>query len=265
MKNIISFFQSKKNQYPISVVTCYDASFASLIQKTDIECILVGDSLGMVIQGQNSTMPVSLDEMIYHTKAVRRGAAEKFIVIDLPFLSYQVSLEEGVRSAGRAMRESGADAVKLEGGDSSTIQLVQRLVEIGIPVMGHLGLTPQSYQTLGGYKVQGKDPESAEAILKSSIQLEKAGAFSIVLEMVPESLGKLVSGEVKIPTIGIGAGRYTDGQVLVLYDLLGLNDEFSPKFLKKYANFAQDTKSALQSYHSEVVGKQFPTEDRVFL
>lgn len=265
MKNITAYFREKKsNQSPISVVTCYDASFARLVAKTEIECILVGDSLGMVIQGHNSTIPVTLDEMIYHTKAVRRGAPDKFIIIDLPFLSYQTSIEEGIRSAGIAMKESSADAIKLEGGDDFTIRLVQRLVEIGIPVMGHLGLTPQSYQTLGGYRVQGKTPESAEAILKSAIQLDKTGAFSVVLEMVPESLGTQISESIGIPTIGIGAGRNTGGQVLVLYDLLGLNHDFSPKFLKKYTNIGETTLSALSQYHKEVVEREFPTEDHIF-
>jgi 3-methyl-2-oxobutanoate hydroxymethyltransferase len=233
MRNIISFFQSKKNQSPISMVTCYDYTFASLINQTEIECLLVGDSLGMVVQGHPSTLPVSLDEMIYHTKAVKRGAPDKFIIADLPFLSYQTSLQDGVFSAGRLIKETNADAVKLEGADPLSLSLVKRLTEIGIPVMGHLGLTPQSYQTLGGYKVQGKTPQTAEMIFKSSLALEEAGAFSIVLEMIPEELGTSISKKIHIPTIGIGAGRSTDGQVLVIYDLLGMNPEFTPKVLKK--------------------------------
>ncbi|WCL49220.1 3-methyl-2-oxobutanoate hydroxymethyltransferase [Leptospira sp. GIMC2001] len=264
MKNIVNFFQEKKNKSPISVVTCYDYTFAKLVAATDIDCILVGDSLGMVIQGHNSTLPVTLDEMIYHTKAVRRGAPEKFIIADMPFLSYQTSLEEGIRSAGKIMKESGADAVKLEGGNDDCFELVHRLVECGIPVMGHLGLTPQSYQTLGGYKVQAKDDASAEILLEDSMSLEEAGAFSIVLEMIPESVGKKVSEKIFIPTIGIGAGRYTDGQVLVINDLLGMNSEFTPKFLKKYADLSTTTKSAIQTYHEEVVGKKFPEEKNCF-
>lgn len=264
MRNIISFFQSQKGSSPLSVVTCYDYSFARIVNQTDMSAILVGDSLGMVIQGQSSTVPVTLDEMIYHTKAVRRGAPEKFIIIDLPFLSYQVSLEEGIRSAGKAMKESGADAVKLEGGDGDSLELVYRLVEIGIPVMGHLGLTPQSYQTLGGYRVQGKDEESAGQIFRQSIELQSAGAFSLVLEMVPESLGEKISGELQIPTIGIGAGRKTDGQVLVIHDLLGMNSEFTPKFLKKYSDLETSIRTALQSYHEDVKTHQFPEEKHIF-
>jgi 3-methyl-2-oxobutanoate hydroxymethyltransferase len=264
MKNIISFFTNQKNKQPISVVTCYDYSFARIIQQSDIDSILVGDSLGMVVQGHNSTLPVTLDEMIYHTKAVRRGAPDKFIIIDLPFLSYQTSLEEGIRSAGKAMKESGADAVKLEGGDGDSLELVYRLVEIGIPVMGHLGLTPQSFQTLGGYRVQGKDEKSANLIHTQSLSLQDAGAFSIVLEMIPEVLGERISQELKIPTIGIGAGRKTDGQVLVIYDLLGMNSDFKPKFLKTYANLGETIQTSLDQYHKEVIENSFPTKDNVF-
>lgn len=264
MRNIISFFQSKKNQSPISMVTCYDYTFASLINQTEIECLLVGDSLGMVVQGHPSTLPVSLDEMIYHTKAVKRGAPDKFIIADLPFLSYQTSLQDGVFSAGRLIKETNADAVKLEGADPLSLSLVKRLTEIGIPVMGHLGLTPQSYQTLGGYKVQGKTPQTAEMIFKSSLALEEAGAFSIVLEMIPEELGTSISKKIHIPTIGIGAGRSTDGQVLVIYDLLGMNPEFTPKFLKKFAEIGKIIQSSVQMYHSEVLGKNFPEEKNCF-
>jgi 3-methyl-2-oxobutanoate hydroxymethyltransferase len=264
MRNIISFFQSKKNQSPISMVTCYDYTFASLINQTEIECLLVGDSLGMVVQGHPSTLPVSLDEMIYHTKAVKRGAPDKFIIADLPFLSYQTSLQDGIFSAGRLIKETNADAVKLEGADPLSLSLVKRLTEIGIPVMGHLGLTPQSYQTLGGYKVQGKTPQTAEMIFKSSLALEEAGAFSIVLEMIPEELGTSISKKIHIPTIGIGAGRSTDGQVLVIYDLLGMNPEFTPKFLKKFAEIGKIIQSSVQMYHSEVLGKNFPEEKNCF-
>ncbi|NCN09408.1 MAG: 3-methyl-2-oxobutanoate hydroxymethyltransferase [Leptospira sp.] len=264
MKNIISFFREKKNKEPISMVTCYDASFASVISRTDVDCLLVGDSLGMVVQGHSSTLPVTMDEIIYHTKAVKRGAPGKYLIADLPFLSYQTSLIDGIQSAGRLLKETNADAVKLEGADKESITLVKRLVEIGIPVMGHLGLTPQSYQTLGGYKVQGKDPESAEKMLKDSLALQDAGAFGIVLEMIPETLGQEISQNISIPTIGIGAGRYTDGQVLVIYDLLGINPDFTPKFLKKYADLGNLILTSLNSYHKEVVDKNFPGENNVF-
>ncbi|MCG9873926.1 MAG: 3-methyl-2-oxobutanoate hydroxymethyltransferase [Leptospiraceae bacterium] len=264
MKNIISFFKEKKNKEPISMVTCYDASFASIVNKSDVDCILVGDSLGMVIQGHSSTLPVTLDEMIYHTKAVKRGAPNKLLIADMPFLSYQTSLTEGIHSAGRLIKETNADAVKLEGSDKESLALVKRLVEIGIPVMGHLGLTPQSYQTLGGYKVQGKDSNSAEKMLKDSIALQEAGAFGIVLEMIPEKLGQEISQAIQIPSIGIGAGRYTDGQVLVIYDLLGLNTEFTPKFLKKYADLGYTILNSVNTYHKEVVDKLFPEDKNIF-
>jgi 3-methyl-2-oxobutanoate hydroxymethyltransferase len=264
MKNIISSYRERKGKSPISVVTCYDASFARLIQDTEIDSILVGDSLGMVIQGHGSTLPVTLEEMIYHTKAVKRGAPDKYVIIDLPFLSYQTSLPAGIEAAGRAMKETNASAVKLEGSDPETLELIRRLTAIGIPVMGHLGLTPQSYQTLGGYKVQGKDPESASKIKEGSKSLQEAGAFSMVLEMIPESLGAEISKNCDLITIGIGAGSGTDGQVLVLYDLLGLNPGFRPKFLKRYLDLENPIREALNLYHTEVTKRSFPDSNHSF-
>lgn len=265
METIIQRFNSLyKSSQKITVITCYDYSFARIVGLSEMDCILVGDSLGMVIQGESSTLPVTLEDMIYHTRAVRRGYPKGMIVCDLPFLSYQTSLEKGLESAGRIMKESGADAVKLEGADEIVLQQVTRLTAMGVPVMGHLGLTPQSFQVLGGYRVQGKEEESKKKMIQSAIDLQKAGAFSVVLEMIPESLGKDITETIGIPTIGIGAGRYTSGQVLVLQDMLGMNASFNPKFLKKFTNLEEIVLSALNTYHSEVKNKLFPGEGNHF-
>ncbi len=264
MKSITSFFKDKKDKEPICILTCYDYTFARLLNESPIDVLLVGDSLGMVVQGHPSTLPVSLEEMIYHTKSVRRGAPDKFVVLDLPFLSYQVSLEEGIRSAGRAMKESGADAVKIEGATSRSLDLIRYLTEIGIPVMGHLGLTPQSFQVLGGYRVQGREPGSSEKMKQDAKRLEEAGAFALVLEMVPELLGKSITESLSIPTIGIGAGRFTNGQVLVLYDMLGLNMGFSPRFLKRFANLGEIVLEAARSYVEEVRSRTYPGKEHSF-
>lgn len=265
MQTIINLYKEKfQKKEKISVVTCYDASFAKIISETDMDTILVGDSLGMVVQGHNSTMPVTLEEMIYHTKAVKRGAPNKFIICDLPFLSYQISAQQGVSAGGLAIKETGCDAVKLEGASDIALQTIRQLTEMGVPVMGHLGLTPQSYQVLGGYKVQGKDEKTAGKILQDAIALEKAGAFSIVLEMLPESLGEKITNSISIPTIGIGAGRHTSGQVLVINDLLGIAADFKPKFLKRFADLHSITKQALSTYHREVKEGTFPGEENIF-
>lgn len=265
MQTIISLFGERFNKKEnISVITCYDATFAKIISETEIDAILVGDSLGMVFQGHNSTLPVTLEEMIYHTKAVKRGAPNKFIICDLPFLSYQVSVEQGVSTGGIAIKETNCDAVKLEGATEIALQTIRHLTEIGVPVMGHLGLTPQSYQVLGGYKVQGKEEKAAGKILNDAIALEKAGVFSIVLEMLPEVLGEKITSALSIPTIGIGAGRHVSGQVLVINDMLGLNANFKPKFLKKYADLHSITKQALTSYNKEVKEGIFPSEENTF-
>lgn len=265
MQTIINLYSEKfKKKEKISVVTCYDASFAKIISETEMDSILVGDSLGMVIQGHTSTLPVTLEEMVYHTKAVKRGTPNKFIICDLPFLSYQVSVEQGVSAGGVAIKETGCDAVKLEGATDIALQTIRQLTEIGVPVMGHLGLTPQSYQVLGGYKVQGKDEKTAEKILRDAISLEKAGAFSIVLEMLPESLGEKITNSLSIPTIGIGAGRKTSGQVLVINDLLGVNADFKPKFLKRFADLNSVVKQALSAYDREVKDGLFPGEENIF-
>lgn len=265
MQTIINLYKEKFNKREkISVVTCYDASFAKIISEIEMDSILVGDSLGMVVQGYNSTLPVTLDEMIYHTKAVKRGAPNKYIICDLPFLSYQVSVEQGVSAGGLVIKETGCDAVKLEGANEIALETIRRLTDMGVPVMGHLGLTPQSYQVLGGYKVQGKDEKGAEKILNDAVALENAGVFSIVLEMLPEVLGEKITNALTIPTIGIGAGRHTSGQVLVINDLLGVNAEFKPKFLKRFADLNTIIKQALVAYNNEVKDGSFPREENIF-
>lgn len=265
MNNIINFYQNKKRkQEPISMVTCYDYSLAKIIAHTDMDSILVGDSLGMVFQGNRSTLPVTLDEMIYHAKAVKRGAPDKCIICDLPFLSYHVSVEKAIESAGKVMKETDCDAVKIEGSSQYILELVFRLVEIGIPVMGHLGLTPQSHHTLGGHKVQGREGKDSQKISKSALDLESSGVFGVVLEMIPEELGEKITNSVRVPTIGIGAGRRTDGQVLVINDLLGIDPNFKPKFLKKYANLHEVIHNALISYDKEVKSRAFPTTENIF-
>jgi 3-methyl-2-oxobutanoate hydroxymethyltransferase len=265
MTTVIDYFSKKKeSSLPISVVTCYDYSFARIVAQTSIDAILVGDSLAMVIQGHSSTLPVTVDEMIYHAKCVKRGAPEKYIIVDMPFMSYQVSVEDAISNAGKIMKETGCDAVKLEGASGKNLSTIKALCEIGIPVMGHLGLTPQSYQTLGGYKVQGKQDAGANIIIDESIALDKAGVFSYVLEMIPEKLAEKITKSTRVPSIGIGAGRFTSGQVLVINDLLGMNQEFNPKFLKKFTNLSQIIQSSLQSYANDVVIKKFPTEENIF-
>lgn len=262
-KNINDFAKSKKEKKPISMVTCYDYGFARLVEQTDIDVILIGDSLGNAIAGYESTIPVTVDQMIYHTEIVKRGAPSKFIVCDLPFMSYHVSIEDSLRNSGRIMKETGCNAVKLEGGEDF-VPVVKALVKASIPVMGHLGLTPQSVHKLGGYTVQGRDEDKRKIMIRDAKMLEEAGAFSLVLEMVPEELAKEITESISIPTIGIGGGRYCDGQVLVINDLLGMNESFTPKFLKKYADLSSIVRNALNEYNSEVKSGTFPAENNVF-
>lgn len=260
---INDFKKAKENKEPIAMITCYEFAFARIIEQTGIDVILVGDSLGMVVAGHTSTIPVTLDQMIYHAEIVRRGAPNAFIVCDLPFMSYHVSVEDALRNAGRVMKETGSNAVKLEGGRDFRAT-VEALVRASIPVMGHLGLTPQSVHKLGGYTVQGREEDKRRIMIEDAKILEEAGAFSLVLEMVPEELAHEISRMLSIPTIGIGAGRYCDGQVLVINDLLGMDERFTPKFLKKYANLAEVAKSAIQGYCDEVKSGAFPAEGNVF-
>lgn len=248
----------------IATLTCYDVLFARLLEEEGIDLILVGDSLGQVVLGYDTTIPVTLDEMLHHCRAVRRGAPKTFTVLDLPFLTYQPSVEEALRSAGRALKEGGAHAVKLEGGDPDACARVDALVRAGIPVMGHLGLTPQSVHALGGYRVQGRGKEAGERLRKEARALEEAGCFAVVLELVPGPLAEAVSGELTIPTIGIGAGPGCDGQVLVLPDALGLNAGFSPRFLKRYADLAGESRRAVRSYMEEVRKGTYPGPEHTF-
>lgn len=247
----------------IVMVTAYDATFASLLDRAGADILLVGDSLGMVVQGHDNTLPVTLDHMVYHTAAVSRATQHAQVVGDMPFMSYQVSAEKAVEAAGRLMQEGGAHAVKLEGGTTVAPQ-VERIVEAGIPVMGHIGLTPQSVHRMGGFKVQGRDALAARKLLADARALESAGCYSLVLEGIPAELAHDITGSVRIPTIGIGAGAGCDGQVLVCYDLLGMNPNFKPKFVKLYANLHEQITAAMQSFADEVQRGAFPADEHSF-
>jgi 3-methyl-2-oxobutanoate hydroxymethyltransferase len=245
------------------MLTCYDAAFARLLERAELDILLVGDSLNQVIAGQETTLSATLDQMIYHAAAVRRGAPGTLLFVDLPFLTYQVSLPEAIRNAGRVLQETEANGVKLEGGRHMA-ETVQALVERGIPVMGHLGLTPQSVHALGGYKVQGRDPAAAGRLLDDAKALEAAGACAIVLELVPAEVARRISAALSIPTIGIGAGPGCDGQVLVLHDMLGLNEGFSPKFLKRYAELGGAVRDAVRAYATDVRAGTYPGREHSF-
>ncbi|MBE0481546.1 MAG: 3-methyl-2-oxobutanoate hydroxymethyltransferase [Dehalococcoidia bacterium] len=247
----------------IAMLTAYDYSTAKLIDKAGIPLILVGDSLGMVVLGYESTIPVTMDEMIHHTKAVVRGASQALVIGDMPFMTYQVSVEDALRNAARFIQEGGAQAVKLEGGEMMA-ETVKRLVACGIPVMGHIGLTPQSIHQFGGFKVMGKTPEAAIRLMNDAKALSDAGAFAIVLECVPEPLSKLITERIPVPTIGIGAGKFCDGQVQVINDLLGLYTDFVPKHAKQYARLFEVIGNALSEYLAEVKSGTFPTEKQSY-
>ncbi len=263
-KLTIQELQELKTQgHKIRMVTAYDYPMAALVDQSPMEMILVGDSLGMVVLGYESTVPVTMEEMIHHTRAVMRGAHDTFVVADLPFMSYQVSAPEAVRNAGRLVKEGGADAVKLEGGEA-VLPAVRAIVAAGIPVMGHLGLTPQTATMLGGLKSQARSAEAARSLLRDARSLEEAGVFALVLEAIPAQLGELVTKELSIPTVGIGAGPGCDGQVLVLHDLLGLFQRFLPKFVKRYANLSESVAAALEQYCQEVESGSFPAAEHCF-
>lgn len=247
----------------IVALTCYDALFARLLDAAGVDVLLVGDSLQQVLAGAPSTLSATLDQMIYHTRMVRRGTERAMVICDMPFLSYQVSPEDALRNCGRAMKETGCNAVKLEGGQPMA-PTVRRLVEIGIPVMGHLGLTPQSVHALGGHRVQGRDDATAERLKTDAQALEEAGAFAVVLELVPAPLASQITKSLTIPTIGIGAGPACDGQVLVLHDMLGLNDQFSAKFVKQYAALAEDVREAARVFAAEVREGRYPGPEHSF-
>jgi 3-methyl-2-oxobutanoate hydroxymethyltransferase len=257
----------KETGEKIAMVTAYDATAARLVDGAGADAILVGDSLGMVVQGHDSTLPVTLEQMVYHCAIVRRGlsqsAGRAHLVGDLPFGSYQASDEDAVRAAMRLVAEGGVEAVKLEGG-AEYVEVVRRIVRAGVPVMGHLGLTPQSVHKMGGYVVQGKDSDKAQQILRDARALEVAGCYAIVLECVPAELARVVSSQLKIPTIGIGAGVHCDGQVLVLNDLLGLDDRFTPKFVKRFGELGAAVGAAVGAYVTEVRACAFPDEAHAF-
>lgn len=252
------FQKRKKDGKKLILVTCYDALFARILEEAGIDVLLVGDSLGVVVQGKKDTLSVTMEDMLYHTKLVAGMAQQALVIADMPFLSYQAAVEEAVRNAGRLL-QAGAAAVKLEGG-AAVADRVQAMTRFGIPVMGHLGMTPQSVHRFGGYKVQGKERSQAETLLADARTLEAAGAFAVVLEAIPADLAAAITRALAIPTIGIGAGPHCDGQILVLYDLLGLFDEFTPKFVKPYAHLKADALQALRRYKEEVEQGKFPTE-----
>nr|WP_243156788.1 3-methyl-2-oxobutanoate hydroxymethyltransferase [Clostridium beijerinckii] len=245
------------------MLTAYDYSMAKIIDESGVNGILIGDSLGMVIKGEEDTLAVTMDEIIYHTKAVKKGAKNALIVSDMPFLSYHVSIEQAVLNAGRLIKEGGANAVKLEGGANVAAQ-IKAIVDAQIPVMGHIGLTPQSVNAFGGFKVQGKSEAAAKQLIDDAVLIEKAGAFSIVLEGIPEKVAELITNAVSIPTIGIGAGKHCDGQILVYQDMLGMFNDFVPKFVKQYANVGTVMRDAISSYVKEVQAGAFPEEKHTF-
>lgn len=254
---------SMKSKEKIAMVTAYDYTSARIADEAGVDIILVGDSLGMVMQGLNSTIPVTLDEMIYHVKMVKRGVKNALVIADMPFMSYQADYVEAVKNAGRIMKETDCDAVKLEGGREFAVT-ISSIVAAGIPVMGHLGLTPQSINIFGKYGVRGRDEQEARKMKEDAKYIQEAGVFSIVLESVPVKLSEEITASLKVPTIGIGAGDKTDGQVLVFHDLLGLFDDFKPKFVKRYAHLKEDAIDAMGNYIKEVKDKKFPDKEHYY-
>ncbi|NDL66227.1 3-methyl-2-oxobutanoate hydroxymethyltransferase [Anaerotalea alkaliphila] len=262
-KTIRSLQEKKGNKEKITMLTAYDYTMASILDQAGVDAILVGDSLGMVVQGKDTTLEVSMDQMAYHCRCVAAGARSALLVGDLPFLSYHISLEEGIRNAGRLVQEGGVHCVKLEGG-REMVPMVEAILRAQIPVMGHIGLTPQSVNALGGFKVQGREAERAKALVEDALALEAAGVFALVLEAVPASLAREITGKLEIPVIGIGAGKDCDGQVLVVHDMLGLYADHTPKFVKRYAELGEAARNAVQSYVREVSSGAFPEERHSF-
>lgn len=262
-KTILDIKKMKTLGEKITMLTAYDYGMASILDESDIDILLVGDSLGNVVLGYESTLPVTMEDMVRHTQAVARGSQKAMLVADMPFLSYQVSPESALANAGRLLKEGNAQAVKLEGGREHA-DIVHKMTYAGIPVMAHLGLTPQSVNQLGGYKVQGKQEDAAEIIMQDAKCLEEAGAFSLVLECVPEKLAAEITAALSIPSIGIGAGVHCDGQVLVVNDMLGMNDRMTPKFVKKYAQLNVDIKNAVKLYIKDVKTSAFPDDEHSF-
>jgi len=253
----------KRHGQPIVMLTAYDYPSARLVDQAGADVLLVGDTLGMVVLGYDTTVPVTMDEMLHHVKAVTRGARRAFVVADMPFMSYQTGPDDALRNAARFLKEAGAHAIKLEGG-VTVAETVRALVDAGIPVMGHVGLTPQSVHQFGGWKVQGKTPQSAIRLMNDALALERAGAFAVVLELVPTPLASLITKRLRVPTIGIGAGPGCDGQVQVFHDLLGLFEEFVPKHTKRYAHVGETIRNALVAYAADVRENRFPTDEQSF-
>lgn len=262
-QTVVTFKKAKQNHEKITMLTAYDYISAKLMDQVGIHALLVGDSLGMVFCGLENTLSVSVEQMIYHTQAVRRGAKEALVVTDMPFMSYQTSVYDAVVNAGRLIKEGRAHAVKLEGG-LEVCDKIEAIVKASIPVMAHIGLTPQSINAIGGFKVQGKDEEAAKRLIDAAIAVEEAGAFAVVLECVPSKLAKIITSKLSIPTIGIGAGVDCDGQILVYQDMLGMYNDFTPKFVKKYENIGERMDIAFKQYISEVKEKVFPGEEHGF-
>ncbi len=261
--SLLDLAEKKKAGRPITMLTAYDYSSALFVDQAGIDIILVGDSLAMVMLGLDSTVPITMEEMLHHCRAVARGVKSSFLVGDMPFMSYQADRTEGVRNAGRFLKEGAMESVKLEGGREITAT-IEAIIGAGIPVMGHIGLTPQSVSKLGGYRVQGKEAAGAKALLEDALALEQAGCYSIVLEAVPAPVAGVISQRLSIPTIGIGAGAGCDGQVLVYHDLLGLFDRFRPKFVKQYANIGQQISRALEEFAAEVTDGRFPLDEHTY-
>lgn len=262
-KTISTFKDAKNNNEKLSMITSYDYSMAKLVDEAGIDGILVGDSLGMVTLGYENTLAVTIDDMIHHTKAVSRGAKNALIVADMPFLSYHISIEESIKNAGRLIKEGNAHCVKLEGG-IEIIDKVEAIIKAQIPVMGHIGLTPQSINMFGGFKVQGKTINQIQKLIDDAKALEEAGVFAIVLECIPEKIAKIITESISIPTIGIGSGKYCDGQILVVNDMLGMYSDFTPKFVKQYKNLKEDINEAINDYITDVKKGDFPEEKHSF-
>lgn len=258
-----TFIRMKQSQEKIAVLTAYDYFTARILDRIGIDCILVGDSANMVFYGSETTLSIGMDQMIYHTRAVASACQKAMVVGDMPFLSYQTSESEGIRNAGRFLKEGGAQGVKIEGG-IEMLRIIEGVVQAGIPVMGHIGLIPQSIHKFGSFAVQGKDQKSKEYLIRSARALEEAGCFSMVLEAMPSDLAREITQSLKIPTIGIGAGRFCDGQVLVVNDILGLFEDFRPKFVRRYANLGQEIKKACQKYLEDVKSGEFPGDEESY-
>lgn len=257
------FIRKKAEGKKITMLTAYDYPFARIVDEAGVDAILVGDSLGMVVQGLENTLPVTMDEMIYHTKMVSRAANSAMVIGDMPYMSYQVSIPKAVKNAGRFLKEAGAQAVKLEGG-FDVLDHIKAMGRADIPVMAHIGLTPQSIHRMGGYKVQGKTEDAKKRLMEEARAVEDAGAFSLILEAIPLDLAREISSSLTIPTIGIGAGPHCDGQVLVLHDILGLFERFVPKFVKRYANLKDEAVKAIRLYKEEVEKGEFPSQEQSF-